>query len=392
MDRTIVVRYGEISLKGMNRRFFIDKLVSNIHHSTKDIDSVKVHKIQGRIILHLEEKDIEEAITRLKNIFGIVSISPGWIVESDIEEIKNKALEILKSKTNEKGKITFKVESKRGDKSFPIKSPDINKELGGHLLVNLDGYLSVDVHKPDYVLSVEVRKKTYLYLEKIPCLGGMPVGTGGKATLLLSGGIDSPVAGYLMAKRGIEISCVHFHSFPFTSDRSKEKVIKLAQLMTKYCGKITLYIPSFTEIQTEIVKTCPGAQTTLIMRRYMMIIAEKIAEKEAAKALVTGESLGQVASQTIESLGVTNAAVQLPVFRPLISMDKQEIINIAKRINTFETSILPYEDCCTIFVPKHPETKPKLSKIIESETELNIDHLVENAINEAEIIRLYYKQ
>ena len=385
MKHVILVRYGEISLKGLNRNYFIDLLVKNIRNTLKRFESVKVQKIQGRIIVHISEEELKEGLEAVTKVFGIVSVSPAVVVESKIEAIEQEALEQAKQAQFK----TFRVTAKRGDKRFPIQSPELGRRLGAVILKNIDG-LKVDMHHPEFNLWVEVREETYIYHQFIPCNGGLPVGCSGKTALLLSGGIDSPVAGYMMAKRGVELIGVYFHSFPFTSDRAKEKVIDLAKIVSQYCGKVTLYVVPFTDIQTKIVELCPERQTTIIIRRYMMRIAQEIATRNGAKSLTTGESLGQVASQTQEGLGATNAVVDLPVFRPLIGMDKQEIVEIAQRIGTFETSILPYEDCCTIFVPKHPETKPKLDAVQKSEISMEeiAAPMIEKAIEDAEILRI----
>ncbi|MBC3805447.1 tRNA 4-thiouridine(8) synthase ThiI [Acetobacterium fimetarium] len=386
MEHVILVRYGEIALKGLNRNYFIELLAKNIRNTLRCVPSAKVKRIQGRIIVDIEEADLELGLERIQKVFGIVSVSPAFVIDSDIDVIEENAIEQVRSA---QGVKTFKITAKRGDKTFPIKSPDLNCRLGEVILDAVEG-VSVDIHNPDLNLWVEVRQKTYMYHEFIPCNGGMPVGCSGKGALLLSGGIDSPVAGYLMAKRGVEVIGVYFHSFPFTSDRAKQKVIDLAKIMSQYCGKIKLYVVPFTEIQTKIVEKCPDRQTTIIIRRYMMRIAEMIAEKEGAKALITGESLGQVASQTMEGLGATNAVANLPVFRPLIGFDKADIVAIAERIGTFETSILPYEDCCTIFVPKHPETRPKIPEMLRSEeaiAEMMVD-MMATAVENSEIIKL----
>lgn len=385
MKHVILVRYGEISLKGLNRNYFIDLLVKNIRNTLKRFESVKVQKIQGRIIVHLSEEDLEGALEAVTKVFGIVSVSPAIVVESDIDVIEKATLE----QANAADFKTFRITAKRGDKRFPIQSPELGRRLGAVVLRNISD-IKVDMHTPDMNLWVEVREETYIYHKFIHCNGGLPVGCSGKTALLLSGGIDSPVAGYMMAKRGVELIGVYFHSFPFTSDRAKEKVIDLAKIVSGYCGKVTLYVVPFTEIQTKIVEVCPERQTTIIIRRYMMRIAQKIARRNGAMSLTTGESLGQVASQTQEGLGATNAVVDLPVFRPLIGMDKQEIVAIAERIGTFETSILPYEDCCTIFVPKHPETKPKLEAVVKSERPMEeiVAPMIEKAIEDAEIIRV----
>ncbi|MEG1433683.1 tRNA uracil 4-sulfurtransferase ThiI, partial [Eubacterium sp.] len=329
----------------------------------------------------------QDALESVQKVFGIVSISPAVVVESVLETIETAVEEEALARSFK----TFRVTAKRSDKRFPMKSPDIGRHMGAVILKALDGTgISVDMTNPDMNLWVEVREETYIYSQFIPCGGGLPVGCSGKSALLLSGGIDSPVAGYMMAKRGIQPICVYFHSFPFTSDRAKEKVIDLGRIVAKYVGRMDVYVVPFTEIQTKIVEICPERQTTIIIRRYMMRIAQEIARKNGAKSLITGESLGQVASQTQEGLGATNAVVDMPVLRPLIGMDKQEIVEIAQRIGTFETSILPYEDCCTIFVPKHPETKPKREMIEKSEIEMEkiAGPMIEKAIADAEIVRV----
>jgi len=403
MKKVILVRYGEIILKGLNRPVFEDKLVNNIKKALYGIGKVDVRKSQGRIYIEpqSDEYDFESAMDRLKRIFGIVSVSPVWKVETDFEEIKRYSLSMVKDLIQRKGRTglfkrghsettenrTFKVETKRGNKRFPMQSPEISMELGAYILENLSE-LKVDVHNPSFILYVEVREYSYIYSEIIPAYGGLPVGTNGKALLLLSGGIDSPVAGWMMAKRGVEIDAVHFHSYPYTSERSKEKVIELAKKLSEYCCQIKLHIVPFTEIQLEINEKCPLDQLTIIMRRFMMIIAERLAKSSGSLALITGESMGQVASQTIQSLAVTNAVVSMPVFRPLIGMDKNEVIEIARKIDTFETSILPYEDCCTVFVAKHPKTRPNPEKIILSESKLNIEELAAKAVENTEVIRI----
>ncbi|MGE4283821.1 MAG: tRNA uracil 4-sulfurtransferase ThiI [Clostridia bacterium] len=388
MEELVLVKYGEIILKGLNRPLFEERLIKNIKNSLRGLGKIKVSKAQATTYIEplSDDVNIAKIIERLKKVFGIVSISRVAKVDKDLELIKKKSIEYLQPALSQIK--TFKVETKRADKKFQLKSPEISREVGGYILSQFS-HLSVDVHNPDIVVNVEIRDTSaYVYTEKTPGIGGMPVGSNGKASLLLSGGIDSPVAGWMIAKRGVELEAVHFFSSPYTSERAKDKVIELAKILALYCGKIKLHIVPFTDIQLEIHEKCPEEQMTLIMRRFMMMIAEKIAVKSGSNALITGESLGQVASQTIQSLGVTNAAVDLPVFRPLIGMDKEEIISIARRIDTFETSILPYEDCCTVFVPKHPKTKPVLDKIIESETHLDVEAMVDKAVNETEVMEI----
>lgn len=405
MKRIILVRYGEIALKGLNRPVFEDKLMGNIKKSLYGLGRITVIRSQSRIYIEPEDDgyDFEEAVSRLVKVFGIVSVSIALKIESDFEVIKDSALKmvhehidtLIRRNAQKQGaspmskdlpeSIRFKVEAKRGNKSFPMQSPEICSELGGHLLDNIPA-LKVDVHAPDFIFYVEVRESTYIYCDIIPSNGGLPIGTNGKALLLLSGGIDSPVAGWMMAKRGMEIEAVHFYSYPYTSERAKDKVISLAKILSRYCYRVKLHIVPFTEIQLEINDKCPEDQITIIMRRAMMRIAERIAQKNGAMALITGESLGQVASQTLHGLAVTNAAVTMPVFRPLIGMDKNEVIEIARKINTFETSILPYEDCCTVFVAKHPRTRPKLDDIIRYEQDLQLEELMDKAVKDTETI------
>ncbi|ODM25098.1 tRNA uracil 4-sulfurtransferase ThiI [Acetivibrio mesophilus] len=389
MKKVILVRYGEILLKGLNRPVFENKLISNIKRAIHKLGKVSIIKSQARIYIEPEEEnyDFDEALSLLSKVFGIVSVSPVWKIDSSFESIKEYSLRMVKDLIKREGYKTFKVETKRGNKRFPMDSPEISRELGGHILSNVPE-LSVDVKKPDFILYVEVREFTYIYSEIIPAVCGMPIGSNGKSMLLLSGGIDSPVAGWMIAKRGVEIEAVHFYSYPYTSERAKEKVIELAKILASYCYKINLHIVPFTDIQLEINEKCPHEELTIIMRRVMMQIAEMIAKKTGALALVTGESVGQVASQTIESLAVTNAVVSLPVFRPLIGMDKNEVIDIARKIGTFETSILPYEDCCTVFVAKHPSTKPKLDKILLSESKLDIEELINKAVENTEVLTI----
>jgi len=397
MKKVILVRYGEIALKGLNRPTFEAKLVNNIKRSLYRLGKIEVNRSQSRIYVEpqTDDYDYDLAIERLTKVFGVISVSPVWKIESNFEEIKKYSAEMLKdiidrnvvSHTGAEGTVTFKVETKRGNKRFPMKSPEISAELGGFLLERIP-VLKVDVNNPSIILFVEVRESTYIYSEIIPASGGLPVGTNGKVMLLLSGGIDSPVAGWMMAKRGAVLEAVHFHSYPYTSERAKEKVIELARILSNYCYNINLHIVPFTDIQLEINDKCPQDELTIIMRRAMMMIAEKIANANGALALVTGESLGQVASQTIESLYCTDSAVNMPVFRPLIGMDKNDVIDIARKIDTFETSILPYEDCCTVFVAKHPKTKPKLPNILKSESVLNLEELIEKAIEKTEVLTI----
>lgn len=382
----ILLKYGEISLKGLNRPMFERQLISNVAKALAPLGKFSVRKSQSTIYVEpLEDSaDTELAVERLSKVFGIVNICPAVKCEKTIESIEKTTLERL-SQMDIKGK-TFKVEAKREDKQFPMNSPQICRHMGGVILKNTDG-LSVDVHNPDILVQIEIRKEAYIFTHKVSGAGGMPIGTAGRATLLLSGGIDSPVAGWMIAKRGVRLEAVHFHSHPYTSDRAKEKVIDLARIMSAYTGEIRLHVVPFTEIQLDIIEKCPKNYLTIIMRRLMMRIAEKISVQNGSSALITGESIGQVASQTMESLVVTDNAVNMPVFRPCIGMDKEEIVTISKKIDTYETSILPFEDCCTIFVPKHPKTKPSVAEIEEAEKLLtDPEGMMAKAIADEELV------
>ena len=382
MYNVALIRYGEIVLKGNNRSKFEKKLVDNVKYALREED-VKVTFSQARLYVEpANAVDMDRIISKLKKVFGIVSISPALKVKTDWETIKENAVKLMEEENTGK---TFKVEARRGDKSFPLQSMEIAREIGGYVLSKVNG-LKVDVTNPDTLLSIEVREDTYIYIEKIPALGGMPVGTNGKGLLLVSGGIDSPVAGFMLARRGVEIDALHFFSPPYTGVKAREKVIELCKIVSQYSGKINLYIANFTEPQLAIRDNCPAEQMVLIMRRIMMRVAERVAKEKECDALITGENIGQVASQTMKSIVATNDVCSIPVFRPLIGMDKNDIIDIAKKIGTFETSILPYEDCCTIFVPKHPETHPKIERLEKSETHLDIDGIVEEVVRNLELV------
>ncbi|HHW22558.1 MAG TPA: tRNA 4-thiouridine(8) synthase ThiI [Clostridiaceae bacterium] len=389
MENIILIRYEEIFLKGLNKNIFENRLVDNIKRKLSNMGNIRVRKSQSRIYVESgnSDFDVEEAIIRLRKIFGIASVSPVVKVPSDYEVIKDTAIKVVGDLLEKNSYETFKVEARRGDKNFPLNSPQICAEIGAHVLRNFPR-LKVNVHYPDFILYIEVREETYLYSQIIPGARGLPTGTGGRATLLLSGGIDSPVAGWMIAKRGVDMEAVYFHSYPYTSDRARDKVIKLAEKISEWSMGIRLHIVPFTEIQLEINQKCPHEYLTIIMRRYMMKIAQRIAEKNGSLALVTGEAIGQVASQTMESMLVTNHAVSLPVYRPLIGMDKNEVIEIARKIDTFDTSILPYEDCCTVFVAKHPVTKPSLSKTLEYEKVLDEERLINEALSNTETLNL----
>lgn len=380
----ILVKVGEIHLKGQNRPYFERKLMDNIRNALKGSEA-RVSIAQSRIyIKNISDSYLNEALERLKGVFGIHAVSPALQVDKDMDAIMNTAVRMLDEAGIREG--TFKVKARRADKHFPLQSPEIAVTAGEYILEHT--HLKVDVVRPEHLVQIEIREDAaYVYVKEISCAGGMPLGTGGRAALLLSGGIDSPVAGYMIARRGVVIDAVHFHSFPHTSERAKEKVITLAELLSKYCGEIRLNVVPFTKIQEEIYEKCPDKYLTVIMRRYMMKIAEQAARRSGAGALITGESIGQVASQTLNALYCTDEAVKMPVFRPLIGMDKLEIMDIARKIGTYETSILPYEDCCTVFTPRHPATKPGLEKVIEAEMALEEEKLIAEALDGIEIIR-----
>ena len=386
---TFLIKYAEIAIKGKNRYVFEDALVHQMKLALNRVEGdFKVTKAQGRIYVDCKsEYDYDEVVEALSCVFGINGICP--VVKLEDEGFNKLCQDVVKYFDEEypDKNITFKVSARRARKNYPLDSMEINKELGGVLLEAFPE-LKVDVHNPDVELIVEVRESIYVYSKQEKGPGGMPIGTNGKAMLLLSGGIDSPVAGYMIAKRGVKIDAVYFHAPPYTSERAKQKVVDLAKLISKYTGPIHLHVINFTDIQLAIYEKCPHDELTIIMRRYMMRIAERLAKENDCLGLITGESIGQVASQTIQSLAVTNEVCTLPVFRPVIGFDKQEIIDISEKINTFETSILPFEDCCTIFVAKHPVTKPNLNVIKKSETHLEdcIDELFEEAIRTDEVI------
>lgn len=388
-EKILIVRCGEVALKGMNKPYFERMLAERIHKRLKAAGygkaSVKRH--EGLIFVRFDrEWDTVQLAGEISKVFGVASISPAVESESNMEAIGVEAVSFMEKLCEERCVRTFKVEAKRADKQFPIKSPDIARQIGGYVLKGLK-VLKVDVHNPDVRLFVDVRHdRSYIYADKIAGFGGLPLGTNGKGLVLLSGGIDSPVAAWMMAKRGMMIEAVHFHSYPYTSPRAQEKVEDLAKIVASYCGSFKMHVINILPVQEQIVKNCPEAETTIHVRRFMMRIAEKIAERNSAMMLITGENLGQVASQTAEALVVTDNCVKMPVMRPLIAMDKIDIIAKAQEIGTFETSIEPYEDCCTVFLPKHPTTKPQLDKIEISDSKLDINALVESAIAEEEII------
>jgi tRNA uracil 4-sulfurtransferase len=377
MRKLLLVKYSpEIFLKGLNKRKFEKKLIENIKKVMGEIEYSFI-KDEGRWFI--ECSNIEEAIKRLKKVFGISEICIAYEISPDMESIQKQA---LLSANNNSGS-TFKVVTKRADKKFPLNSMEVSKEVGAYILKN-SSKLSVDVKNPDFFVNVEIRDNAYVYSERIKAEGGMPYGTNGSTMLMLSGGIDSPVAGYMMARRGVTLSCVYFHSHPYTSERAKQKVKDLANVLKGYTGSIRLYVVPFTEIQMDIIEKCREDELTIIMRRFMMRIACTLAEKYGIDSVTTGESIGQVASQTMDGLIVSSDVSDRPIFRPLIAMDKVDIMDQARKIGTYDISILPYEDCCTIFVPKHPKTKPRLNEIIKSESVLDIDKLVKKAIEDME--------
>lgn len=381
----ILIRYGEMALKGKNIRSFIIRLQENIQKKLKSYPNVKVKRTQGRMFVILNGQDPQPIIDICKNIFGIQSLSLAIKVENDIEQIKEAALYAIKKEENIR---TFKIEAKRVNKGFPYGSLELNKLIGGHLLSNTDN-ITVDVHQPELKLKIEVRAEaTYITSANILGAGGMPVGTSGKSLLLLSGGIDSPVAGYLTMKRGVQLEAIHFHSPPFTSERAKQKVLDLAKALTQYGNSIKVHIVPFTKLQQEIFREMPDSYAMTIMRRMMFRVAEAVCKKEKILSLATGESLGQVASQTMESMHVINEVTNYPVIRPLISMDKQEVIGISQKIGTYDLSILPFEDCCTIFVPKAPKTKPRRDKVNEFESKHDFTASIEEAIAGIETVTI----
>ena len=386
---SFLIKYAEIGTKGKNRYMFEDALVKQIRYALRDVDGrFEVSKESGRIYVKAEgDYDYDDTVEALKRVFGIADICPMvQIDDKDYENLKQHVRDYMDQVYPDKN-ITFKVDARRGDKQYPVTSDQINRDLG-EVILEAFPQMKVDVHHPDVLLHVEVRQKINLFSVKIPGPGGMPVGTNGKAMLLLSGGIDSPVAGYMIAKRGVKIDAVYFHAPPYTSDRAKQKVVDLANLVARYAGPIMLHVVNFTDIQLYIYDKCPHEELTIIMRRYMMRIAQTIAEQNGAIALITGESIGQVASQTVQSLAATNEVCTMPVFRPVIGFDKQEIVDVSEKIGTFETSIQPFEDCCTIFVAKHPVTKPNINVIHSSERKLEekIEQMVETALETTEKI------
>ena len=387
-----IVRCGEVALKGMNKPYFERMLVDRIRSNVKGLGNEDVKRQEGLIFVRADKDvDTDILVRQIAKVFGVASISPAVEAPSNLDAIGEEAVKHMMNLIETKGVKTFKVEAKRADKNFPVKSPEIGRIIGAKVLIGCK-VLKVDVHNPDVLLYVDVRAdRSYIYQDKIAGFGGLPLGTNGKGMVLLSGGIDSPVAAWMMAKRGMVIEAIHFHSYPYTSQRAQEKVEDLARIVASYCGNFKMHVVNLLPIQEQIVQNCPEEETTILVRRFMMRIAERIAENNKAMMLITGENLGQVASQTAEALVVTDNVVKMPVMRPLIAMDKIDIMDKAQEIGTFETSIQPYEDCCTVFLPKHPTTKPKLARIEESESKLDVEGLVAAAVAAEEIVQIRQK-
>lgn len=391
-----IVRTGEVALKGMNKPYFERVLVQRIRAALKKTNEqskeegnggIDVYRHEGLIFIKSPKTIPEDTIIKLvSRVFGVASISPAWECESNLDAIGEMAVKFMLKQIEERGVKTFKVFAKRADKTFPIKSPEIARIIGAKVLIGCK-VLKVDVHNPEVRLHVDLRRGvSYIYDEKVAAIGGLPLGTNGRGLILLSGGIDSPVAAWMMARRGMLIEAVHFHSYPYTSKRAQEKVEKLAGIVASYSGRIRMHVINLLPIQEQIVQHCPEEETTILVRRFMMRIAQEIAKKNRCMMLITGEDLGQVASQTAEAITVTDACVGIPVLRPLIGMDKVDIMDKAREIGTYETSIEPFEDCCTVFLPKHPTTKPKLARIEESESALDVDALVKAAVESEEVV------
>ncbi len=390
MNEVLLCKYGEIVLKGANRSYFEDVLCKELRKKAKKCGEFSVSRAQSTVYIEpLDEFcDMDAMLAEAQKVFGIVAIARAYVCEKSLEDISRAARELIAPEI--RGYKTFKVEAKRSDKRFPLDSMDLSREIGG-VLLSANPRVKVDVKNPEIIVKVEIRERAaYIYADWHKGAGGMPVGTNGKGLLLLSGGIDSPVAGYMMAKRGVKLEAVHFESFPYTSERALQKVLDLAKIVSDYSGDIYVHIISLTHIQEELVKHCEEDYFTLLLRRYMMALSNKVAARYDCGALITGESVGQVASQTMQAIGVTDAVAEIPVFRPCIGMDKEEIVQISRKIGAFETSILPYEDCCTVFTPKHPKTKPTLEKVVEQENKLPFDELVEEAFATMKTVRVHY--
>ncbi len=383
MEKLLLIKYGEINLKGLNRNYFIDTLVKNIKKALWIYKNLRINKIQGRITVeNIDAKNEEDIIERLKKVFGIVYITCAVKTDKAFENIEKVAFELIEKLDGE----TFKIEARRSDKQYPMTSPEISREIGAYILKRKS--LKVDVHKPDILIEVEIRENAYITYKNINGESGLPMGTSSKGAVLLSGGIDSPVAAYLIAKRGMKLTGVHFHSYPFTSLNAKEKVIDIGKKLASYNNGFDISMISLTKIQQQIIKECNETYLTVILRRFMLKCAEQYAYDNNIQMIITGESLGQVASQTTESIIATDASVTMPILRPLIAMDKNEIIKYANHIDTYDISIEPYEDCCTIFVPKHPQTKPVLSKVLDEEKKLDVQALIDETMKNIEMINL----
>ncbi len=386
MDWFLAVSFGEIFLKGRNRNTFYKTAINNIKRNIRDIGYDDMFQESSKLYIKADRDKFDRLIKEIKKVFGIVYISEVVRCEKTVEDISKSSIDLVKYYDFDKD-MTFKVESKRTDKSFALTSPKLSAKIGGDILGKYNG-LSVDIHEPDFTVFIDVKSKAYIYIKRVEGLGGLPLGSGGEGLLLLSGGIDSPVAGFLMAKRGMNINAIHFHSYPFTSKRAHQKAMDLAKILSAYTGKMTVYSVNLAEIYKAISKNCPRRETTILSRRFMMRIANKISEKYSYQALITGESLGQVASQTMESVSVINDSSKLPILRPLIAMDKKDIIEISEKIDSYEKAIEPYDDCCSIFAPDSPVTKPKLKYIEKSEENLDIEELENQAIDTMEIIEI----
>ena len=389
MDKVVSISFGELFLKGKNRQRFVDRAIKKVRKKISHIPYENIYLDSGKLYIEAKEEYLDEIIESASNVFGIIYLSKCVRTCKDFETIKKAAVLLLEDLYYE-GK-TFKVFTNRVDKSFTLTSPEISRELGAYILKNFKN-LSVDIRKPELEIHLDLKNYAYLYANRVKGLGGLPIGSSGRGLVLLSGGIDSPVAGFLIAKRGVELGCIHFHSYPFTSERAFDKVKKLAEILATYTGNFTLYSVNLLKIQTEINKKALERETTVLSRRFMMRIADKLAEKNEYSMIVTGESLGQVASQTIEGINASNVLATRPVLRPLIGLDKSDIIEISEKIGTYETSIMPFEDCCTVFLPKRPVTKPRISDLERSEANMDIDALVDEALENMEIIRIKDKE
>ena len=389
MNEVLLCKYGEIVLKGANRAYFEDMLCKELRKRAKKCGNFEILRAQSTVYVEPQDDfcDMDAMLLEAQKVFGIVAIARAYVCEKSIESISEAAREFIAPEIRKYK--TFKVEAKRSDKRFPLDSMELSREIGG-VLLETNPRVKVDVKNPDVIVKVEVRERAaYIYAGHHKGAGGMPVGTNGKGLLLLSGGIDSPVAGYMMAKRGVRLEAVHFESFPYTSERALQKVLDLAKIVSDYSGEIYVHIISLTHIQEELVKHCNEEYFTLLLRRYMVALSNKVAKRYDCGALITGESVGQVASQTMQAIGVTDAVAEIPVFRPCIGMDKEEIVQISRKIGAFETSILPYEDCCTVFTPKHPKTKPELDKVVAEENKLPFDELVEEAYATMKTVKVH---